>query len=444
MTSSTTTATVLEHVTTNVAEESRSSSSEQEVQEAEAAVEPSENKQQQIIASLKAKGKTKDWAQMLTDIRQARGTVPPKQSNPEDPKPKDTPDFVRVMVHHAIRLVQNEAEQQPTERLYLNSVTTRRARPQEKCYSQRISKGIPIKEASESQRLLKVVQLDAQEESLIITLLWQYNDQGKNKTVSLRALIDSGATLSCISSRILAKQTNMLRPYRAEVDNVEVAFANGETTKTSQAFNDVTMTEETSKTDVRFGRLYELPLPKGIDMVLGMDWLRETNPNIDWKNNTMDLGFKPRKLHRAKKELNLVSLKHMRQMSRIDPGQVFRMTVRDTRVSKNARLERLNNLMTPPTSSTPTRESTEEPDKQKLKRHQLNRVRMNKSSARSKVEALLEPVEHKPEVPKDAHDNGKPKLFLDQPETGLKTIDAALINGKDRFVMELTEELVQK
>ena len=161
-------------VETPVAKESRSAEEiekeqkekeqkEKEQKQKEQKEKEQDEKSREIVAQLRAQGGARNWSEMMTEIRQTRGEIPDKREPVNEPSEKAVLDFDRVKIHQAIRLVQRVEEREDcsdNEKLqYLNAVTTRRTNLKEMCRSSERGIRAPANEASETNRLLKVVQL---------------------------------------------------------------------------------------------------------------------------------------------------------------------------------------------------------------------------------------------------------------------------------------------
>ena len=67
-----------------------------------------------------------------------------------------------------------------------------------------------------------------------------------------------------------------------------IVYANSEKGESGRAFERMELTVgDGDKT--RIPTLYEMPLPKGVDILLGLDWFRKENPTVNWTKATIDL-----------------------------------------------------------------------------------------------------------------------------------------------------------
>ena len=107
----------------------------------------------------------------------------------------------------------------------------------------------------------------------------------------LRALLDCGASISGVATRVL--ETPDIWPDFASTENAErkgersIVYANSEKGESGRAFQKMALMIGESKT--RVPTLYEMPLPRGVDILLGVDWFRKENPNVNWAKATIDL-----------------------------------------------------------------------------------------------------------------------------------------------------------
>ena len=114
--------------------------------------------------------------------------------------------------------------------------------------------------------------------------------QGPNKT-ELKALVDCGATVSGIAEHCKTGLEWMSKhECKSRKGERLVTYANAQRSKTGRTYEDVKLTVAKTDVSVILPTMYEMPLPKGIDMILGLDWFRITNPIIDWTTGTVNLG----------------------------------------------------------------------------------------------------------------------------------------------------------
>jgi hypothetical protein len=103
--------------------------------------------------------------------------------------------------------------------------------------------------------------------------------QKNNKTVDLEALLDSGAGGLFIDETFARRNDFVLHrlPRPLNVYNVD-GTSNKKGTITSYVKADLTVGGQIKQT-----RLYVTGLGKQ-DVILGLPWLREENPTVDWKS----------------------------------------------------------------------------------------------------------------------------------------------------------------
>ena len=121
----------------------------------------------------------------------------------------------------------------------------------------------------------------------------------------VRALIDSGASISGVAERLLKEHENFHGEQHTDsfskFENVErmnektIVYANSERGKSKRTYENVPF--NLHDLEMTVPTLYEMPLPEGVDILLGIDWFRKENPSIDWDALTV-------KLRRKRKRAN--------------------------------------------------------------------------------------------------------------------------------------------
>ena len=105
-----------------------------------------------------------------------------------------------------------------------------------------------------------------------------------------RALLDTGATISAVAERVTesAEKGQWLDSFenKERVNEREVVYANSERGETGRTFENVTFTFGSSQ-ETKIPTLYGMPLPPGIDILLGLDWFRRENPDVDWETGQL-------------------------------------------------------------------------------------------------------------------------------------------------------------
>ena len=322
-----------------------------------------------------------------------------------------------------------------------------------------------LRKTTSSQGTVKI-QLDPSEDALMLVLkCFQVGDdgevvrnkQGRLKEINFRCLIDCGSTISCIAKRCAEEHPNNLIPYERTDKSINVTFANSEHTDSNVSYAGLSLFEKQTGERLEPPRLYELELPKGIDCLLGMDWLKQYNPVIDWTLGSVTFAanpdnksrFTPSSLRKRNKRVcwvqkppeGLVSWQHMQQIIENNEN-VFVAHVTDVNIDKR-------NLAQIPDEhlETTLRDANHRIALAKAERvlnvKSLTKQRMD-DILKAKLEAELVPAQAEAEPTKadPRHDNGKPKLFMNQPETASDKINKALLDAQDIHVLELTPEQV--
>ena len=347
------------------------------------------------------------------------------------------------------------------------------------------------------------IQLDTDDDSLMMNLkMPQLNEdgtvrkdgQGRILTRGIRCLIDSGATISCVATKFVEKNKREFTQHEQNsAEPVMVTFANDEQSPAGRCFHGMKFYEKVTRAQLCPPDLHELPLPDNIDCLLGMDWLKRFNPVINWQSGELEFtaneasGFNPATLkarHGRKQACwlktapsALVSFAKMQEIR--DSGQpVFMVRVEDARITMShydtdrddtadadaSEGEQEEYVVTENIS---TRSKCAQPPFHvraalrdarvrllQAKAKQQNKVLRVQSLTKQRLDSILQdkdleaelvPVGSEPITASKVdprHDNGKPKLFLNQPETEWPEINAAINEAKDIHVLELTPDHV--
>ena len=147
----------------------------------------------------------------------------------------------------------------------------------------------------------------------------------------LQGMIDCGATISGVAQSVL-KRVPILRKceVQARAREREVIYANSEKGNTGATLTDVELSLGTRK--LQLPLLYELPLPHGIDILLGLDWFRRQNPDIDWEKGEIKLaqGDDAVSMRRTGTSTHeKISTKRMKRLMRAHPERVTCVIVKD-------------------------------------------------------------------------------------------------------------------
>ena len=320
-----------------------------------------------------------------------------------------------------------------------------------------------------SQKGQVEIQLDPSEDALMLLLQINQTDakgksllgKGKTRMLKLRCLVDSGSTISCIAQRCTNKNTETFKQYKSNDSTISVTFANDEQSDSEVSYKGLPLCETQSGARLDPPRLHELNLPDGIDCLLGMDWLKQYNPDIDWASGQLKFntpkestGFNPNYLKRKigrrrvcwlnQQPEGVVSWQTMSEIIQ-KGGQVFVAHVTDINMSTVTRASTPSEYIETAVQDTKCRVALAQAKKNGtvLKVQSLTKRRLEEI-LNNKVEAELVPAQSTPEPAKSdpRHDNGKPKLFLDQPETAHAAINKVLLEAKDIHALELTPEQV--
>jgi len=294
------------------------------------------------------------------------------------------------------------------------------------------------------------IELDTTEDSIMMNLRVHKLDSegklsyknGKPETLVMRCLIDSGATISCLARRFREQHNETFERYLdQEAESMNVTFANDDSETSGNAYSGIHMYESHTRAGLAPPTLHELTLPSGVDCLLGIDWLKQYNPYINWKTGCMEFEhntaskrfFNPvTGRHRAcwvkKAKDGLIAMSEMQRI--IDSGEtpVYEVTIKDTRkiapqiIEENpsktgmsgAQIEALNNARVRIAQA-----KRSKGNQRVLKTKTLTRQRMD-VIFQENAEAKLSPLggEETPAPKVDPrHNTGQPKMFLTQPET---------------------------
>ncbi len=177
-----------------------------------------------------------------------------------------------------------------------------------------------------------------------------------------RALLDSGASISGVASRIRKdKAADWARDFEPFVnserkDERTVIYANSQKGSTGNTLENVTFSVAESDEKTSVPTLYEMPLPTGIDLLLGLDWFKAENPLIDWQEASLKLSSggiehngadyrarverwsKTNSVHvvKSKPAAGEISQKAMRRIMKRNPSRVTCVRVQDSQQSSSA------------------------------------------------------------------------------------------------------------
>jgi hypothetical protein len=158
---------------------------------------------------------------------------------------------------------------------------------------------------------------------------------GNADPISVRMLLDSGASDTFVSPRVLGKLDGQIRVRKPKTPLL-VTIANGERLETGG------YTILLVKIGSWTGRIKAWILPTDYDMILGRDFLQTENPQIDWRTSVMTLtdhnhhtcAIHPtnnsRVVTRGSAHLNLMSAKQTRRLLRKSKSEAYLFTVRPT------------------------------------------------------------------------------------------------------------------
>jgi hypothetical protein len=358
------------------------------------------------------------------------------------------------------------------------------------------------------------VQLELDDDSLMLNLKMSLYDSKNNLitnkhgirvTRNVRCLVDSGATISCFSESFVDKNESHIETFEDKTqEKVTVTFANDESAVAGKCYSGLSLYEATTRQQLAPPTLHTLPLPDGIDCILGMDWLKQFNPVINWETREVEFrkssnaGFTPAKLcqQRTRKSAywlkeapsGRVSAQTMR-MIQAAGGPVFLAKIRDTRLFKPPDHLFKSVDVTKGNGTEPNVETEVETDEDGTSDQDIDdtsdwsdmarapphveqalaeaKVRIARAKTTEKVfrtntktltkvrlEASLQDSEAslvtaadgsdaKPVKVDPRHDNGRPKLFLEQPETDHECINSAVKEAEDIHVADgLTKEQI--
>ena len=179
----------------------------------------------------------------------------------------------------------------------------------------------------------------------------------------VRALIDSGASISGVAERLLKEHENFHGEQHTDsfskFENIErinektIVYANSERGKSKRTYENVPF--NLHDLEMTVPTLYEMPLPDGVDILLGIDWFRKENPSIDWNALTVKLRSKRKRVnpdgkswaHAVKATAEVVktstnegqiSIKAMKKIIKRLPGLVTSMHVTPRNMNSEARI----------------------------------------------------------------------------------------------------------
>ena len=272
-------------------------------------------------------------------------------------------------------------------------------------------------------------QLDAADDLLALTA----KIKGVDK--NLKVLLDIGSTICAINTKLVQEHSSL---SDARIDHAKcVVYANSarQTLKYVQP-EGIAVIENSTKRNLHVPLLHEMALPKDYDLLLGKTWWQQQKANINWDSKPPTVSFGPKE---APGTVALqvtdttpggeISKKQMKRLLRKHPETVGMMHV-------HARSDRH-------TEST----VTEWPPSQPENSQEAATVAQATTDTliRRRLEAILQRTEPEKEKEEDAHPSDRPKLFLDQPETGYDSIDAELLRAyeNERFT-ELTADVIKR
>jgi len=266
----------------------------------------------------------------------------------------------------------------------------------------------------------------------------------KGKPRKLRGFIDCGSTISLINTSTV--NTEKLKRFDAQlpIDHTDLEFypVNDAKCMAKARYDNVPCTAiaTAAEAEVTPTTLYAAELSKDYDILLGMDWLTDCNPDIDWKQKIITLRDVPRLVpqtryvrtmsKQSRRDDGEVSLKVMRKINRKNPNNVYMIHIKDQRTALATR----EGLEAEMAKRQPRAEST----------HEVNAMQ----SGRQRVEAVLESRTDE-ERAKGAErdwghiDDDRPKLFLDQPVTAWECINATMRKHESRFKKEMDSALIE-
>jgi transposase InsO family protein len=163
--------------------------------------------------------------------------------------------------------------------------------------------------------------------------------------VRMKALLDSGSSANYISGSAVLRAG--LRASRKK-DTYQLHVANG-----AEMPQDATITHETIATIRIQGQSKRIHLDvfgsAAHDIILGLPWLKESNPQIDWARRTLSLGLKQRNQSLpAQRQSSLADEKTINQIaSQPTPQRTKRVKIRDIRPDPHDITETTGKRVTP-------------------------------------------------------------------------------------------------
>jgi hypothetical protein len=262
----------------------------------------------------------------------------------------------------------------------------------------------------------------------------------------MKILLDPGSTISAINRKLVSEEPEIQKKKTA-VD-INVVYANSSSQKLDSAYEGLYIIEKGRDTPLQPTRLYEMALPKGYHFLFGLDWWKKHKANIDWDTgefvwkSTKPTGEKSHRTMNILKTSTLekipsadmtgeMSQKQMKKILKQNPKLVCQIQVKERtpawrKVAGLKAVPMFENAMT--------------------KSETVAHAAKQDSLIRKRLEAILQKQEGQPEPETDPHANGRPKLFMDQPETGYPVIDTELkrAHKQGRFTTELTPDIVKR
>jgi len=106
---------------------------------------------------------------------------------------------------------------------------------------------------------------------------------GRVKNQSVNILVDSGASGGNFISSAVAARLRLSSVEKARHDKIQPAH---EKILTSSRITSLTPFELSTFKDTETFHIVDIP---GVEVVLGLPWLKRANPSIDWKSGLMTL-----------------------------------------------------------------------------------------------------------------------------------------------------------
>jgi hypothetical protein len=240
-----------------------------------------------------------------------------------------------------------------------------------------------------------------------------------------RALLDSGATISGIATRVLETPSGKSNFEKSKAEGRDqektITFANSEISKSGSTYVDTPFKISGTDRKMSIDNLYEMPLPEGVDILLGMDWFRKQNPQINWADSSVYLrvtedenervnikleNFENIRVVKTNAKKHLISQKSMKKILAKNPAQVTCIRI----------LPRLSYAM-----------------------HTKTRTLI-----RQKLEAILEKMTPEKKVKPNAETDPKSFLFGALKKTGIADLDTELLKHQEVLVDDIGGDIVKK